>query len=289
MRYLTPRSEDPKEIFLLCVSAIQDNDLKNRLSRCAGAVELAAKEYEIKKRGNELHTISRNKSTKANKNLHVLDGNVTINEMKNVYTSYFVPKDMPGRELYDKVLSQPMNNKCPYCFHRQVSTVDHYLPKAYYPFLSVVPLNLVASCKDCNTGKSGAFPQKASDEILHPYFDNVEDDLWLKAEVNRSSPASLTFFVDPPSTWDKLLQDRVIYHFDSLQLNTLYGSEAATELNNIRFQLHEQFSIGGESAVRLHLEGAARSRQNAYTNSWQTAMYIAISNCDWFCNGGFRD
>lgn len=288
MRHLTKPTDDPKSVFLNCISSVTDVDLKNRLTNCANIVVNEANDFEKKIKLNELHTITKNKSTKANKNSHVLNGQVTINEMKDVYTSYFVPKDSPGRLLYDRILSQPKNNKCPFCFQRQVSTVDHYLPKAYYPWLSVVPINLVASCKDCNFIKLGQKPGHSYQEILHPYYDNVENELWLKAEVVGTSPVSLRFFVECPKSWDKILKERVEYHFSSLELNVLYSAEAASELNNINYQLNDQFRTGGENAVKEHLKDAAKTRSMAHINSWQTAMYTAISTDRWFCNAGFN-
>lgn len=288
MRHLNKPTDDPKTVFLNCIAEIADPDLKGRLGNCADIIKNEAIIYEKKAPVNELHTLTKSKSTKANKNKHVLAEQVTITEMKDVYTKYLVPHDSPGRGLYDRLLAIPQNSKCPYCFHRQVSTIDHYLPKAYYPLLSVVPINLVPSCKDCNLGLLGIHASQASEEILHPYYDNVEDQLWLKAEVRPTSPASLNFFVDCPSNWDEILKKRVMHHFDTLKLNLLYGAEAANELSNIKFQLQDQFRIGGEEGVRKHLTQAAASRQKNYTNSWQTAMYSALSTDNWFCNRGYE-
>src|SRR5690606_27844428 len=215
MRHLDKPTDDPGSVFLKCVSAIKDLDLKTRLTNCAPLIVDEAQEYERKIKINELYKLRKNKSTKANKNTRVLNGLVTINEMKNVYTSYFVPKNSPGRAIYDRIMGQPKNSKCPFCFHRQVSTLDHYLPKGYFPLLSVVPINLVASCKDCNFVKLGELPNKGSQEILHPYYDNIENECWLKAEVVKTSPVSLRFFVECPVGWDKILKERVEYHFCS--------------------------------------------------------------------------
>lgn len=287
MMHLNKPVDDPRKVFVDCVSAITDLDLKRRLANCANDVVLEAENYEKKALKNELHNLIKNKSTKANKNARVLMGEVTINEMKKVYTTCFVPVNSPGRFLYDRILALPINSRCPYCFHRQVSTVDHYLPKAYYPLLSVVPINLVPSCKDCNMGKSGDHATQASEELLHPYYDNVEGDLWLKAEVKQTLPVSLRFFVDCPTNWNLLLKSRVEHHFDSLKLNLLYSAEAANELININYQLKQELEIGGSVGVQYHLVEAANTRKKGYINSWQSAMYTALSKDLWFCAGGF--
>jgi hypothetical protein len=288
MRTLVKPLDDPKDVFLNCTSEIDDEDLRLRLVSCGSDVADAALDFEDKISANELYTIPRNKTTKANKNIRVL-GQVTIDEMKDVYTSWFAKKDTCGRKLYDKILALPKHSKCPYCFHRQVSTVDHYLSKAYFPLLSVVPVNLLPCCKDCNFNMGSAYPKKPEDELLHPYFDNVEDELWLKAKVERTSPASVSFYVSCPKHWDKLLKARVENHFDSLSLNLLYSAEAGTELTNIHFWLLNLFDAGGMAEVKGWLKEAAESRSRAYKNSWQSAMYSALSEDTWFCNGGFNN
>ena len=288
MRKLAKPTEDAKTVFLNCISAIDDIDLKRRLTNCADLIENEEENFKDKIKVNELYTLPQTKSRKKTKSFRVIDGWVTVDEMKNVYSNQFVPAGSPGRQLYDKILFQPLNSKCPFCFHRLVSTVDHYLPKAYYPLLSVVPINLVASCKDCNTGKLADRPTCSTEEILHPYYDNVEDDLWLKARVQHTIPATVDFFVNSPDFWTTNLQERVKFHFKVLDLNDLYSTESATELINIKHQLQEQFDSGGSNAVKIHLQDAAQSRRRAYLNSWQTALYAALSTDSWFYSGGFR-
>ena len=288
MRKLAKPTENPKTVFLECISGISDLDLRQRLTGCADLIDAEATEFDNKIKLHELYKLSQNKSTKKTKSVRVINGLVTVDELKDVYTYQFVPADAPGRKLYDKILFQPLNSKCPFCFHRLVSTVDHYLPKAYYPLLSVVPLNLVASCKDCNTGKLADRPTNSTEEILHPYYDNVEDDLWLKARVQQTSPARVEFFVDAPDYWTIKLKQRVEHHFLSLELNDLYSTESATELINIKHQLQEQLDSGGINAVKLHLQDTARSRKKAYLNSWQTALYTALSSDKWYYSGGFQ-
>jgi hypothetical protein len=50
-------------------------------------------------------------------------------------------------------------------------------------------------------------------------------------------------------------------------------------------QMH--FDAGGQQAVRLELVRQWQSRQEVATNSWQTALYQALSADTWFCCGGF--
>jgi len=185
-------------------------------------------------------------------------------------------------------MSAAKNDRCPLCGHRLVATLDHFLPKALYPALAVAPLNLVPACSDCNKAKHDAAPTTEEEVIIHPYFEDIEDEPWLYATVVETTPAAVSFFVRPPAGWSATLAARVKHHFRSLGLSKLYAAQAAEELLNIRLDLETVFGIDGAPAVADHLAAMARSREEAHTNSWQTAMYAALSVSEWFRGGGFR-
>lgn len=212
---------------------------------------------------------------------------VTTAEMESVYTQRMAKKSAPGRDAYDELFNSAPNGKCPLCGHRTVSTLDHHLPKAHYPVLAVVPLNLVPACGDCNKSKLAALPTSASQEALHPYYDNINDDPWLFADVVVGTPAALKFRVQAPANWSAVLADRVELHFKTLGLGALYSAESADELLNIRGQLEAIYAAGGAVLVETELRQRAASCRNARINGWRTAAFEAFADSAWFCNGGF--
>jgi len=161
------------------------------------------------------------------------------------------------------------------------------MPKMRYPALVVTPANLVPACADCNKAKLEAAPLSSLDATLHPYFDNIEDDLWLEARVLQTYPAALRFGVKSPSHWLVEMTARVEYHFNLLSLSSLYASHAAEELISIRHGLSGLHERAGASAVRQHLADRAASSARGRTNSWQTAAYRAWAGSAWFCDRGF--
>jgi hypothetical protein len=170
----------------------------------------------------------------------------------------------------------------PRCRH-----LDHHLPKVGYPFLSVTPTNLVPACSDCNKNKTGTSPATAEEQSLHPYFDNIDHDQWLSADVIEERPSSLRFFVDPSQGWSPSLTLRVRRHFDVFGLDALYGAQAATELAGIAYVLGAQFDAAGAEGVRTYVEGQAVSRSKVNLNHWTAATYRALSSSHWYCSGGF--
>jgi 5-methylcytosine-specific restriction endonuclease McrA len=278
MQKLPKPTLETTTVFQVCISKIKDIHLKNRLVAVQLEIESEAKIFEIAVSNNTLHLLQPQNDVK---------GLVSVKEMSDVYKR-MVKQGSPGRLFYDKILNSPAQGRCPLCGQRVVSTLDHHLPKAHYPALAVVPINLIPACLDCNKIKLDAIPKLAEEQTLHPYFDNIEDEKWLSAKVIECSPPIISFAVESPGNWDVLKFDRVQHHFNVFRLGNLYASQAATELINIFNRIDILFSLAGEKAVQNHLTAEARSRQTAHLNSWQTAMYEAIANSEWFCSGGFK-
>ncbi|WP_139263641.1 HNH endonuclease [Geodermatophilus africanus] len=215
---------------------------------------------------------------------------MTNKEMVALYDNGMVRR-RDGRAIYDDLMTAHPTQRCSFCGHRTVSTLDHHLPKTVYSALTVVPSNLVPACKDCNKIKGTRTPATATEEPIHPYFEDLEADLWLHARVEPLSPATFVFFVSAPDAWSPTLAARVRNHFFDFELDFFYGALAADELIGIRGSLIDHFGAGGAEGtarVVVHLQREAASRHSARVNSWQTAMYSAMASDAWFCSGGFQ-
>jgi hypothetical protein len=211
---------------------------------------------------------------------------VTDRNFVRVYEDGMVRSSSAGRTLYDQLLNSAPQGRCPLCGQRRVSSLDHYLPKALFPVLSVDPFNLVPSCSDCNKAKLDRHPRTETERTLHPYFDDVRGDLWLKAQVVEQQPAALLFSAEGPPSWGSVLQSRVKTHFEVFGLRSLYGSQAAQELSSIRRYLTKLLVDGGSAEVQTYLLDQAESRRHHEVNDWRTASYAAMAASGWFCNGG---
>ena len=267
-----------RQAFRTCISRIKNTTLRSRLESVENAVVQASDAFEIAAKTTMLHTlvVANNVARRVSKE-----------EMSAVYTGRMAHKDGPGRAIYDELLAAPPHGRCPLCGQRVVSTLDHHLPKKLYPALTVTPANLVPACADCNKAKLETVPQCSEEETFHPYFDDVDNDAWLGAEVIEASPPALRFFVNSPKHWDSTMAARANYHFKLLNLSYLYASHAADELISIRHYLVDLFERAGAKVVKEHLVDRAISCEQGRTNSWQTAAYKAWAASDWFCDGGF--
>lgn len=280
MRKLDKPNYSPEIVFRTCISRVRNPDLKKKLEKCEDEVIATTKEFEIKVVSATLHTIATSDN---------VAGVVTSKEMIKVYTNRMVPQKSPGWVYYNKLISSPLHGRCPLCAQRIVSTLDHHLPKSQYPSLVVSPINLVPSCQDCNKNKTDTVPMKSTEETLHPYFDDVEKDVWLKCIIIKTTPPSLSFYADPPLKWDESLSARVKHHFTVLKLTDLYTSHASEELVSIYFSLNQIHDAGGRrNEIKKHLTDTASSKASVYNNSWQTAMYTTLAESKWFCDDGYK-
>lgn len=285
MRVVVSPIDDPLAVYQTCINSISDQNLRSRLQLVATAISSAANDYELKAHAKQLYLIVPNSC----ENDDLALGSVTKRELKSVYSSHMVGKKKPARALYDLLLSRAPLGKCPFCGFGHATTLDHYLPKTLYPQLSVLPLNLLPSCKDCNTGKSTAIATTGESQTLHPYFDhhNFINEQWLYAEVMQTVPVTINFFVRAPVHWSNLSKARVQAHFDDFKLASRYSVEASNELACLRDSLQSYQVLLGLNGVKQNLLIEAQSYANQHSNSWQTAMFQALSNSDWYCEGGF--
>lgn len=267
------------ETFNICISRVQNCDLRDRLRRIRGDVVTAAAEYEARANAQTLNLIAATQS---------VAGIVTADEMVSVYNQRMAGKRGPGRAIYDAIKLLPKGDRCPFCDQRNISTLDHILPKTLYPSLTVTPNNLVGACMECNKAKLDFAPNTQEEVILHPYFDNITADRWLVAQVVQQNPCAIVFDIHRPPSWDDVTEARARRQFNFFRLPYLYSSEAAREIANIRHNLQTHFRTGGAATVRHELICQWQSRRANRVNSWQTAMYHAIAHDDWFCGGGFN-
>lgn len=266
------------ESFCTTISRITNVDLKDRLESIEDDIVQASDEFEAAVTTVTLHTLTETNG---------VAGVITTEEMVETYDWRFAREGSPGRAIYDAIRSAPMYARCPLCGNGTVWTLDHHLPKRRFPALAVAPLNLVPACMECNKFKLATIPDTAEDETLHPYFDHVEDDSWLVAEVIEVQPAALRFSVHAPDHWSPVLAERVRRHFAMFKLSYRYSVEAAREIVNLEKVLTDLFAAAGMAEVRRHLTDLADTCEAARVNSWQTAMHKTLAASDWFCGGGF--
>lgn len=217
-------------------------------------------------------------------------GAVSRGELKGLYTDQMAGAgSKPARNYYDQLRVSAPGNLCPYCGIGAVETLDHFLPKGRYSTLSVLPLNLVPACRDCNTGKHGG-AVTAESMTLHPYFEDatISRDEWLFATIVSAQVIHVEFRAATPDAWPAPVSQRVMNHVSEFDLARRYGIQAAGRLTYYADYIHLLMSSGAGYAVAEMLRLNAQSERTAYgVNSWQAALAKAVADNPWFSSQGY--
>lgn len=284
MRSINIPELSANDVFQTCISSIGDHALRSRMEAISYYIINEANDYRSKGSSKQLFEIMPYDDANP-----IVDLNgVTKRELFNLYGNQMVPKSKPARKYYDQLKQLAPYSRCPFCGLGQVATLDHFLPKSLYPQFSVTPINLVPSCRDCNSIKitnSAAHPE---DQCLHPYFDHQHfvDEKWLFAEIIEGDPAVVTYSVNAPENWDDISKARVETHFKEFNLAERYAIEATSELANINDTLNPLANSLGKRGIQALL--SAQLNAEKHKNSWKAALYYALVESKWYCEEGFR-
>lgn len=266
-------------VFEDCIHVKTNKNLRKKLEGILVDVVTAETIYDQKAKTLAFHEI---KATQG------VGNSVNTSEMEDLYVNVFARKSSPVRaKYYDELRLLPENGTCPMCGQRDVSTLDHYLPKSKNPSLAVTPINLVPVCQECNHTKREYHPETADKQYIHPYYDKLPMGIWLVADLDKTKPPALKFRVSPPEDCDETLAKRLIWHFEELNLAWLYTSQAGKTLAGIADKLKAAGDRGGKDEVRFLLSEDARSWSKTNLNGWQAVMYRTLAESDWFCEEGY--
>lgn len=208
--------------------------------------------------------------------------NADKDDLLYLYTGLFSKKEKTARKYYDQLILTPEHGKCPFCCQRLVNTLDHYLPKSKYPMLSIVPFNLIPVCSNCNKEKLDEVSLDKRSMIIHPYYEDFDDDIWIKAMLIEDEPVAFEFYTEKPDNWNEEKYIRAKKHFVMFNLNELYKPYAAemftTEIKNIK----RMYNKCGEDITKDEIKERMEDQRSIRKNDWKAAVYEAIYMNDWF-------
>lgn len=206
---------------------------------------------------------------------------VTRSELRDSYEQHLVRGT--GRKVYDRILAMALLEMCAYCALGLASTLDHFLPKSDFPSLSLEPLNLVPTCKDCNHKKSSKLATSAVEEGVHPYFWATEEN-WLTCSVSLQDGDLSPFFAAAPCPHlSHETNLRIENMMTSLDLPLRYARASAGQIAELKttVQMWPNNPFNGE-LFKEHVAERVESLRNTYgANHWKYALWLGISSADW--------
>lgn len=214
----------------------------------------------------------------------VIHTGILKSEMITLYSTYFSNRKKPAYEIYERI-KLSASESCPYCGGiGDPQNLDHYMPKKYYPQYTVLPLNLVPSCRDCNMGSKGDLPMTVDENrVLNPYFDGSHffEQQWVFADflVDESGiPLTTVYRCEPPSAWNHIDRQRAISHFNTFDLERRYKNSAGTQIP-ISYSTIESLRGAGVSKANV-IRACVTDTLSGMNekNIWQFGYYQALGN-----------
>lgn len=155
------------------------------------------------------------------------------------------------RYIREHYLKQ-QRHRCAYCMvfnqssHGLSWNIDHILPKDQYPQFLFHPLNLILSCKECNSFKTNhvplinkaqrfnyKYPREGSIfSIVHPHFDNYGDHIIVEKIGNYNAYTYITDKGLETIVVCKLSRFSFIESYDTSDMDTISAIEEQTLVND---------------------------------------------------------
>lgn len=212
----------------------------------------------------------------------VVLGQLKKSELVKLYDTYFVDQDKPSRQIYNELLAAA-EEKCPFCGGiGRPRNLDHYLPKAHYPQFSILPINLVPSCRDCNMdGKRDEFATNEEEQLIQPYLDDqcFFTEQWIYARYlpgTNGEPGVIEYFVRPPEDWKTAQKHRVKKHFNDFRLDLRFSKEAGPRLVTYLAQIKSLTEIPLELEVAKSTILRPAIKVAPFVNHWERVMCLAL-------------
>jgi hypothetical protein len=218
-------------------------------------------------------------------------GHLTKQKLVNLYGNNLRDKDKPARNYYDTLLVSS-GERCPFCGDiGQTKNLDHFLPIAHFPEFSVMPLNLVPSCRDCNMGEKGqSYATVADEQAIHPYIDKTifYQEQWVFSEYLNEGDGALRYYVNCPNAWTQEDKNRASNHFNALDLANRYQLEAGKHLSEVIDQKNafkKTVMMFAPLLTPQEIQAAFISstllpiiQSNQFANHWKKVMYQCLAN-----------
>jgi hypothetical protein len=280
------RLEDPpfsgEETLEKCIEGIGRQTYKNRIVEDVQSFIAFEQQYREHASNEELYTLPA---------LHQVrdDDPVVFNDFKKselvrLYEYYLRNTEKPGREIYEALMLHA-DEQCPFCGGiGRPRNLDHYLPKAHFPQFSIIPLNLIPACQECNMGAKGAaYATSASEQVLHPYLDRdiFFNEQWITATYIDGDPGIVQYYFQPPDSWAQADKDRAEKHWQDFDIAKRYSIEAGKHLSEVIPQRDISLPLIGEENFKIcYLQPVIATA--AFPNHWKRVMYQALIESDCF-------
>lgn len=150
----------------------------------------------------------------------------TSNSLNRIFYNVFISNIYENNKRFDglKFVQSIDLNTCPYCNRAYIYAIkrngtirpeiDHFYPKALYPYLGLSFYNLIPSCSVCNGTTAKGNKDSFKDNLKNPY-EIKKDDFKFKLDITSPSKFDITLDkkIDSNNDYFKL-EEFYEYHDD---------------------------------------------------------------------------
>lgn len=180
-------------------------------------------------------------------------------------------------EYIKELRGNAIGQRCPYCFLSDCKSLDHYLPKEFYPNYSFYINNLIPTCLNCNTIKGKDYPMFGFDRYINPYYDDL-----LKGGGGEP-PVYISLIDSEPFDYEILVSDylseslkeSIEYHFIGLDLKKRLARVIYIELKKMEDEITQLKIKASEENMIFYLDLLRDSRTFV---AWRDIVIYSVLN-----------
>ncbi|EJE8547610.1 hypothetical protein M5238_002333 [Vibrio vulnificus] len=170
--------------------------------------------------------------------------------------------------------------ECPFCGRpNHPTTLDHFIPKDFWPEYSIFPNNLVPQCHICAPTKGKKYFCENSNKplFLHPIFHQSLSKIKFNIEINFNTTTkkhkfNISYSVPNLTLKNNLITERIKIHLKALNVHDNILLYCETNILEWESQLRkEKFNLKTALTVKLQ-----QTPKELHGNNWETALYTAL-------------
>jgi hypothetical protein len=218
----------------------------------------------------------------------VMEQSWTCDQKRDLWHCYKV-SSQHRNALIEKVMSNQRVTRierCHYCGINSISSIDHYLPKEVFPEFSVMALNLVPCCLECNNLKGSAHRGTEGLSTLSIYFDVMPVEQCLFVELKWSDPGRFPRAVYALENVQKIndrLYARIESHFEILELFDRYSRASVQVMSEVVSTMRKVGRSLSKDEIMAFLVAEVDSLIGLYSvNYWDAILRRVLMSDDRF-------
>lgn len=228
--------------------------------------------------------------------LELLPKEVWADVEKKALTSCYKIKAKDADKFKADIIQLNNIHKCQYCGISPIKPFDHFLPQTLYPEFSILSLNLIPCCSDCNNKKGEVWLKDEKRQFINYYFDPVDISgrfLYCNIIAKPSNLFSAEFYLKFEDDFDVNFRQIIEKHFLNLDLAKRYlknfNEEVSSKKDDIVNAYKRDTTLQTDSQLRLRIQqklidDAQSKRESLGTNNWLAALIEGLAESSEFIN-----